>query len=238
MTFGALSVDLILLILAGITIFLCVKRGLFLTVLKFCKLFLSFGAAYLWGNAFGNFLSDKFIYKPVRASIFDKINGVYLDATSGFDVESTMNSIPQFLLNDEMRAKLNGLEGTGEELVNSITDTVAGALSSVICAILGFLIVFVLAFIVLSIVYIFVKSFRKKIKIIGAVDGILGGVFGLLWICVLYAVLASALKFFSAESGLYAESAILKFFGDSAFFENIKFLNVSEWLAKLQNIGK
>ena len=48
----------ILFVVAGLlTVLICVKRGFFLTLLRFLKLFLAFGAAYLWGGAFGSFLA-------------------------------------------------------------------------------------------------------------------------------------------------------------------------------------
>ncbi len=232
------TVDGLFLAFGILTVVICAKRGLFLTVLKFFKLLLAVGAAYLWGSAFGTFLSEKFLSAPIRESVYGKVNEIYLSAAESFNVESALEAIPKFLLNDDMRAKLNALEGGGEELVNSITDTVAGSLSSVVGAILGYIVVFVAAFLALTIVYMLVKGFKDKIKILGLVDGILGGVLGfvLAWVCLL--VVGSILKFFFAENSLYADSVLVKFFGESSLLDGIKMLNVNEWLNKIQSIGK
>lgn len=223
--------DILFVAVGVLIIVICAKRGFFLTLLKFFKLFLAFGAAYLWGGAFGSFLGEKFLNAPIRSSVFGKVNEIYLNTAGSFDVESAMEAVPDFLLTDSLRAQLQSLGGSGEELVNSITDTVAGSLSSVVCSVLGFLAVFLLAFLALTIVYVFVKHFKDKIPIIGVADSIMGGVLGLALAWMLLLVVGSLLKVFFGNSELYTESAVVKFFGD---FNGIKMLNVSEWINGLQ----
>lgn len=229
-------VDGLFLVFGVLTVVICAKRGLFLTVLKFFKMLLAVGGAYLWGSAFGSFLSEKILSTPIREAVYNKVNQIYLSTADSFNAESALEAVPDFLLNDEMRAKLNALEGSGEELVNSVTNTVAGSLSSVLGAILGYIAVFVVIFLVLSIVYVLVKGFRNKIKIIGVVDGILGGVLGfvLAWICLL--VIGSVLRFFLADDPIYTDSVLVKFFGNSSILDGMKMLNVNEWLSRIQSI--
>ena len=56
--------DILFVAVGVLIIVICAKRGFFLTLLKFFKLFLAFGAAYLWGGAFGTFLGENFSTRP------------------------------------------------------------------------------------------------------------------------------------------------------------------------------
>ena len=222
----------ILFVVAGLlTVLICVKRGFFLTLLRFLKLFLAFGAAYLWGGAFGSFLGEKFLNTPIRNWVFGRVNEIYQNTAGGFDVQSAVGAVPDFLLTDSLRGQLEALGGSGEELVNSVTDTVAGSLSSVICSVLGFILVFLLAFLALTVVYVLIKHIKDRIPIIGLADRILGGVLGLALAWMLLLVVGSLLKVFFGNSEFYTGSAVMRFFGDSDWF---RMLNVSEWINGLQ----
>ena len=95
----------ILFVVAGLlTVLICVKRGFFLTLLRFLKLFLAFGAAYLWGGAFGSFLGEKFLNTPIRNWVFGRVNEIYQNTAGGFDVQSALGAVPDFLLTDSLRS--------------------------------------------------------------------------------------------------------------------------------------
>ncbi len=225
--------DILLATLAVVTIAIYAKRGFFLSLLRCFKWILAFGAAKLWGDAFGEFLGKNFIYEPVRNSVGNKFAEIYAKTTSGFDVQSLTEALPQFLMNDEFKAKLSSLDGTGTDLVNSAADTVAESITSVICAVLGFVLVFILAFIGLTLIYKLVKGLKDKIKIIGVTDSILGALLGVLLACVFLFVLSSALRFFCGNQPIYTESAIAKLFAESALLEKWSFLNVYNWFAEI-----
>ena len=229
--------DGLFLLFGIITIVTCAKRGFFLTLLKVSKMILSVVAAYLWGDAFGAFVGEKFLNAPIREAVFNKINGVYLEATESFNVASALESIPEFLRTDALNEKLNAMDGTGLDLVNSITDSVSGSLSSVVCAVIGYLLVFVLAFLVLSLVYLIIKGLKSKLKLIGALDSLLGAVLGLVLSWVVLLVVGSVLKFFFADAPLYENSIVVKFFGESSLLDTIKWLNINEWLNKIHELG-
>ena len=225
--------DILLAALALITIFLYAKRGFFLSLLRCFKWILAFGAAKLWGDALGGFLGANLIYQPVRESVGNKFSEIYANATSGFSVQSLTESLPRFLLNDEFKERLAAIDGSGVDLVNSAADTVAASITSVICTVLGFVLVFILAFLALSLVYKIVKGIKSKIKIIGFVDGILGALLGALLACVFLFVISSALRFFMGNQPIYADSAVAKFFAESAILESLGFLNINSWLIEI-----
>ncbi len=225
--------DILLAILAVITVVLYAKRGFFLSLLRCFKWILAFGAAKLWGGALGAILGENLIYQPVRDSVGKKFTEIYANTANGFQVDNLSESLPQFLLNDEFKAKLAALGGSGTDLVNAAADTVAESITSVICAVLGFVLVFVLAFIGLSLIYKIVKGLKSKIKIIGIADTILGALLGTLLAFVFLFVISSAMSFFAGDAPIYTESAIAKFFAESALLENWEFLNINSWLAEI-----
>ncbi len=225
--------DLLFLAFGVLMVIICAKTGFFLSLLKFCKLLLAVVAAYPWGDAPGAVLSKPIFYTPIRNSIFEKINGVYQKAAGSFQAETALEAIPGFLKTDAMVQKLNGLEGEGEALVHSISDSVAGALSSVVSSIVGFLLVFAIAFLVLTVAYWFLKGFRSKLGLISLVDTILGALLGLLLACIVLFAVGSLMKFFFASKPIYANSILVKFFGDSFILNVLKFLNINQWLSKL-----
>ena len=231
MNFGFL--DFLFLAFGAALIFICAKRGLILTLIKFFKLFLSMGAAYLWGGALARFISEKMLYSPIRNSIYKKVNDIYLDATEGFTAESSMDVIPKFLRTDAMTEKLNGLEESGEALVDSVSDTVAGAISSVVSGIIGFVLVFALTFVALTVIYILVKRFKSIFKTFGRLDTVGGGILGLVfaWLVLLFA--GSVVKFFFGERPVYTDSSVVKFFGDSSLQDALKMLDFNEFLKNL-----
>ena len=225
--------DIVLAAFALITVFLYAKRGFFLSLLRCFKWILAFGAAKLWGDTLGEFLGENLIYQPVRESVGNKFSEIYANTTAGFSVQSLSESLPQFLLNDEFKAKLAAIDGTGVDLVNSAADTVAASITSVICTVLGFVLTFILAFLALSLIYKIVKGIKSKIKIIGLVDGILGALLGALLACIFLFVISSALRFFMGNQPLYTDSAIAKLFAESALLESWGFLNINTWLVEI-----
>lgn len=229
-------IDIVALLLAAFIIFRCVKKGFFLTVLSFCKLFLSVMAAYLFGGKLGAFLGKTFINQPVYDSVYKKINEIYLSATEGFSAESVRSAIPQFLQTEDMMNKLNSLDASGEQLVSSITDTVAGALSSVICTILGAVLMFAVAMLLLTIVYKIIKAIRSRLKIVGIADGILGAVLGCLIACMVLMLLGSLVKLFFGTTDAYSASRVVRFFGDATLTDFFSWLNINHWIEKIATL--
>ncbi len=226
----ALLMDWLFLAFGGWLIFVCAKRGLFLTFLKFFKMLLSVIAARLWGGAVGAFIGKMFLNAPIRNSVYGKVNAIYQSQTEGFVGESSLETLPKFLQTDAMRDKLNGLEETGDTLVESVTDTVSGAISSVVCGVLGFLLVFLLAFLALSILYVLVQNAKKTFHALGTADTVLGGLLGFVFAWTVLLFFGSVMKFFFGTQSVYTDSTVVKFFGESTLQDSLRFLNVGRWL--------
>ncbi len=237
MTYSQYVADGAFLLFGLITIIVCAKRGFFLTLLKFFKMILSVLAAYFWGGAVATFLGEKFLNASIRESVFNKINGIYLQATDGFSVDQVTDAVPEFLKTDAFMEKLEGLEGSGAELVNSATNKIAGSLSSVVCGVLGYLAVFLVAFLALSLLYVIIKGVKGKIRLLGRVDSLLGAVLGLALSWVVLLVAGSLMKFFFDGDPIYTQSAVVKFFGESTFLDVMKWLNINEWLDRIREMA-
>lgn len=229
----SLFMDWLFLVFGGTLIFICAKRGLLLTFLKFFKMLLSVIAARLWGGAFGAFIGKTFLNAPIRNSVYRKVSEVYRNQTNGFTAESSLENLPKYLQTDAVREKLNGLEETGEALVESVTDTVSGAISSVVCGVLGFLLVFVFVFLALSIVYVLIQNAKKIFKAFGTADAILGGLLGFVFAWAVLLFFGSVMKFFFGNQSVYTDSAVVKFFGESTLADSLNFLDPEQWLREL-----
>ena len=222
--------DILFLIIAVVITLVCAKKGFIKSVISFFKTILSFVLAYLLGGRFGAFLNEKLILKPVTEKVYNTINGVYTDATAGFNADKVVESLPSFMLNDEVKAKLADAEGTGEELVNTMTATVANPVATAISNVLGFVGVFVIAFIGLWLLSIIVTKLIERITLLKTANTLLGAVLGLLIAFTVLSVVASLIKLFFADDPIYTDSILVKFLGESALLKHIKFLDITNLL--------
>lgn len=226
--------DICAIVIAAVIIFTCARKGFFLTILSFFKFLLSVLAAYFFGGRLGALLGTAFINQAVYDSIYKKFNEIYVSATGSFNVESIKNAIPKFLQTDDMMAKLNGLEGSGAELVESMSKTVSDALSAVICTVVGAVLMFLIAMLVLTIVYAVLKAIKSKIKLLGIADGVLGAVLGCLISCIALMLFGSLVKLFFGTTDAYAASKLVKFFGDATISDFFGWLNIGKWIDKIK----
>ena len=86
--------------------------------------------------------------------------------------------------------------------------------------------------IVLSIVACFLNAIIDKIKIFKLANTLLGALFGLVISFLVLCVFSSAVKALMGETDFYLSSKLMKFLGDSAFLEKIKFLDVHQFIQK------
>lgn len=230
---GQYIVDLIAVAFAAFLIFRCARRGLFLTVLTFCKTLLAVLAANLFGSAIGSLLGKMFINNAVYNSIYGKFIAIYQNATDGFSSESILDAIPNFLRTDSLVQKLSGLEGSGEELVESLARTVSDSLAAVICTVIGSVVAFLLAMVALTIVYHVLKAIKKKFKLLGTVDGILGALLGAILAVLILMLFGSLVKLFFGTTEVYTASKVTKFFGDATLGDLFGWLNIGQWIDRL-----
>ena len=215
---------------------ICAKRGLLLTLVKFSKLILSALAAQLWGGAFATFVGEKFLNAPIRASIYKTVNQTYQNTAGNLGADVSYSMLPKFLQTQAMHEKLSDVEGTGDAMVNSVTDVITEEISSVVCGVIGYALVFVATALAISLVYVLIKNAKYMFPIFGRADALCGGILGVAfaWMVLLFA--GSVLKFFCGNQSFYTDSAVAKYFGDAAGKVGLDFLNLDLWLSNLTKI--
>lgn len=229
---GHVIADILFLVVGVGLVLVCAKRGFLKSAIHFLKTVLAFVFAYLFGSKLGQFLCDKFIAAPVREWVYGRLEGLYTQAASSVNAEAIASEFPDFLLSDEIKANLSAAEGSGEELLNTMTDSIATPAATVISNILGYIGVFVISLFLLWVAAIVLTKLVERITFLHRINTALGALLGLLIAVTLLFVAASVIKFISAESELYTGSVIVKFFGDSALLEKLKFLNIGNLLNK------
>ncbi len=215
MNFGHYIADGIFVVIAALLMITYAKRGFIKSFIRSARLILSIVAAYLWGSALGSVLCERWFARSVRSFVFDKVNGIYCGAADTFRVENVKEALPSFFLNDSTSAKLDALEGTGSDLVEQITDTVATPVASLFSNILGCILVFVLSVVVLSVGAWLLEKVISHITLLDTANTLLGLAWGSLVAVFVLFSLASLLRIFLADSAIYTESVIVKFFGES-----------------------
>lgn len=223
-----------LFLLFGIgLILICAKRGFILTLLKFFKVLLSTLVAHLLGGKVGAAIGEKLLYPAIRASVHTKVQRIYENKAGELGYDASVEMLPKYLQNDAMREKLESLGGSGEELVNSVTDSISGAISSVVGGVIGFILTFVVAFLLFSLLYVLIKNMRSTHQMFGTVDAVCGGLLGFVSAFAILLFAGSVMKFFFGNQPVYTDSTIVKLFGESALLDSLKFLNLGDLLKSL-----
>ena len=226
--------DLLFVLIAAVLIFACAKRGFIKSIIHFFKTLLAFVAAYLFGGQLAAFLCDHWIGGAVRGFVYGKIDAIYQGAAGSLDADAVIESMPSFLITEEVQAQLHAAQGSGEMLVNSMTDSISAPIASLFSNVLGYLLTFVIALIVLWIAAALLTKLVEHISLLHTLNVVLGCVLGLLIAVTVLLVLSSIIKFFFADSALYTESVVVKFFGESFLLKTLRFLDVgSTWFAEL-----
>ena len=229
---GFAIVDIVMLIFAAVITISYAFRGFLKSVIQLFKTLLAFLTAYLLGSHVGKFLCQRFFGNAVRNFVFERVNGLYAGTVDSLNVDAVAEKLPGFMMTEQVKGELATIEGTGEQLVNSVTDAIATPTANVISNIVGYVGVFVVALIILSLVACLLTKLIEKITILKAVNTLLGAVFGILISFLVLCVFASVIKALMPESDFYVNSKLLKLLGDSAFLEKVHFLNVSKLIGK------
>ena len=220
--------DLLFVLLGVFIIWRNAHRGFIKSVLKFARFLIAFIAASILGKPVSAFLYERFIHQPVYDAIFKKVQEIYTNSTGAFSAESVMEKLPGFLINDEMKQSLAQLEGSGEDLVVSLTKTVSAPLASVISNVIAYVAVFVVAFLVLILVIRLLDAIVSKIPLLNFANHLLGFAWGLIVAVVILFIVASLVKAFFANDDFYLQSTVIRFIGDSGWMEAMHFLDVGK----------
>lgn len=231
---GNVIADLIFLIVGVAIVLVCAKRGILKSAIHFLKTVLAFVIAYTLGGKLAQVLSDRWIFGSVHRFVFDKINGIYQSTAGNMNAEDVIESLPSFLMTEEMQAKLHAAQGSGEELVLQMTDSVSRPIASLFSNILGYIGVFLLALVGLWILAAILDKVVSKFRILNSLNTLLGAILGLLIAVTVLLAAASLMKVFFASSYVYTESVIVRFFGDGGLLNGLKFLDIGgSWFAEL-----
>ena len=226
------TLDILFLIATAVMVIVCVKRGFLKSVIHFLKTILAFVAAYLLGAPVGRFLCEKIFLPSVRGSVYEKVHSMYSEMTAGFEPQKIIDAMPSFTMTEDVKQKLLSAEGAGEELVNTVTDSIATPIATAVSNVVAYIGVFVVAFIGFWLLAIVLTKMIENISLLDKANKILGGLLGLLIALTSLTVIASLLKLFWANEPIYADTVFVKFLGDSALLKVFKFLDITSLLGK------
>jgi len=227
---GYLFADIAFVVIGLVIVFISAKRGFLKTVIHFLKYILAFVAAHLWGNAMAGVLSENVIAPPVKGYIYDSLYEKYLESAENFGVTQAIDSFPSFLMTDSVKQGLASAQGTGEELLQNMTDSIANPIVSIFSNIVGYILVFVVALVVLWIAAVFVSKLLEAFGLVGRLNTILGAVLGVAMALVVMLAISSLLKFFFGTTDFYTNSVVISLFGDSSILEGLSFLDIGKTL--------
>lgn len=226
--------DLVLLLVGAAIVFTCYKRGFFKSVIHFFKTILAFLAAYFWGSGIANWICQKWVGGSVYDSVYPKIRGIYEGSTESFSAEQALSAVPDFLVSDKLRERLTSLEGSGEELVSSVTEAVSSPIATMISNVIGYLGVFLISLLAISLIATLLDKFIDKLPLIGTLNRILGLALGLMIATAVLLVVSSIFELIFANSPIYTESTLTRFFGQLTLPRPFRFLDVGgTWLSQI-----
>lgn len=231
---GNLIADAVFVFVALLIIIIFTKRGFIRNLIESFKLILAVGAAYLWGTDLGRVFSDQFLAKRVHSFVFEKINGLYLSASESLNASSVTDLFPRFLISDTVRDELESTGAAGEEFVNRATDVISAPISTFVSNAIGYIAVFLAALLALSIFGWMLNKLVSKIRILRFFNGLLGFIWGVIVSFFLLLIAGSVIKAMFGTDDFYTQSAVVRFFGESATLELLKIFNVGEvWLRNI-----
>ena len=225
---GFAVVDVVMVIFALVITLIYTFRGFLKGIVQLFKTLIAFLIASMFGARVGDILYQRFFFNAIRNFVFQRVNGVYTGTVDSMNLEAVTERIPDFMMTEQVKANLASVDGSGEQMVNSITDAIASPAANTISGVVGYGLVFLAALIVLSLVAIILTKMIEKIKVLKAANTLLGALFGFLISFLVLCVFSSAVKALMGESDFYVNSQLMKYLGDSALLEKIRFLDVSK----------
>lgn len=221
-------VDVVLLAIAALIIWRCTANGFIKGLLRSARVLLAFVIAYFLGNPVGAFLYKSLFYNPIYKFVYGKVDGLYQGASGTLTGEEVLNKFPDFLNDGALAEKLNAIESTSEDWIESVSQSIASPFATVVSNLVAYVLVFVLALILLSIVIKLLDSLVSNITVLDRINKLLGCVWGILLALAACLAIASLIKLFFADAPIYADSVVLKFFGESALLKIFGFLDVGK----------
>ena len=230
----AMALDLVFVIIALVMVINGAKRGFIHSIIHSAKWLLGLIIAYFFGGHLGGLIHATLLEKSIYHFVHQKVESIYLENTAAFNTESVMETVPRFLLGEELQGRLDALEGSGEELVASLSREIALPISNFLANVLGYIGVFLIAVFGLWLISKLITGIVDKITVLSMVNRFLGAAWALLVAVPILLSLASVIKLFAGSSPAYLDSVIVKAFGESSILELWEIFNVGAiWLTNL-----
>lgn len=220
--------DIVLLVIIALIIWRCTANGFIKGLLKSARVLLAFVIAYFLGTPVGKLLYNSLFYKPIHSFVYGKVDGLYQSAKESLTGEEILEKFPGFLRNGELAEKLNSIEGSSGEWVESASESIASPFATVVSNVVAYILVFLVSLILLSIVIKLLDSIVSNVSILDRFNRLLGCVWGILLSLALCLAIGSLMRVLFAESLIYTDSILLKFFGESALLKLLGFLDVGK----------
>lgn len=234
---GSGIADLIFVVIGLSIVAVCYHRGLLKIALRSCSLLLAVLIAYWFGGYVSGWFYDHLIGNMVYNSMHETVSQIYAETAGQLNIDQLMEQIPSFLHTEELRNSLETLGSSDEEWIHAVTSQLSAPVASLISNILAYLLVFAAAWIALFFLSGILNAVIGQIPLLDRVNKLLGAVWGILVAGSLMLIVASLIKLFFAETPLYADSVVIRFFGDSALLRIFSIFDVGNlFLNSTKNI--
>ena len=223
-----LIADILFVLLGALIIWRCASNGFVKCLFKFVRTVLSIVLAYLLVSPVAPIIAEKFIHDPVYDYVYDKINGIYMEAEESLETSNIVEQFPDFLITEELEDKLENMDEAGEELVLSVSEEITAPIVKIVSSVIAFVLLFILIFILLSIVMALLNSLINKIKLIHLANTLLGLAWGILVAVILWCLISTVMNLLFSDLAIYEESVVIKFFGESNLLDHLGILELGE----------
>ena len=191
--------DVLVLVIIGLSMFIGIKKGFIKTVLGLCGVFLVFLLAYKLSVPFGNYLDGKVVNSSMRSSVSEKIAekiGVELqDGDEQAQLSGFETQVAEFARTEEGSSLLDTgkaeIMAAAEEAKGNVVQTIFAAVdkaSAAVARIIAVVILLIAGVLLLLLLKLVAKPTLKLLhmsKFDAALGGMLGFVRGVLFVLIL-----------------------------------------------------
>ncbi len=223
----AYIIDIVLIAVFALVIFVSAKKGFFVSLFDFIGSLLSFFLAKILASTFAPAAYEAFVGPGAEQYLTKTLAGV---GTTDYSehIEQALSSIPASLDGvmqligidrEALSERLSSLDMNGDNLVESIMNTVVEPIGTVLVQIVLFAALSVIILIVLKFLVKLIDKLVDKLPKIKKFNAVLGGVFGALRGVVIIAVLAVLL---SVAAGFISNDAFIESVSNSIIINFVK----------------
>ena len=184
-----LIIDIVLLVIAAVTIIRYTFKGALKAVFSFAKTFVALFLAYVLRKPAAMLINTLFMERSVTGWVYDSLyaasQGIKPD---GVDLVKLYNDMPSFFTKilsgfgldaEGIEAAFDSIPGATEAEITAISENIGTSIATMLSTIIGFVAVFLLALLVLTIV-VHVLDKLTHLPIINFANKLLGAAIGVL----------------------------------------------------------